>query len=157
MPGSQRNEPFEEPPFEEISNISRMHVQGMEATNADEVWIGAGMKQLLLRTVGRKSGNEHKVALPYWEDANGDWIVVASYAGAKKHPAWYLNLTDRDANPQVYVKHQGGEFWTEPEVLDGDDYSSTWDALTADRDYYNKYQTRTDRKIPLVRLPVPSE
>src|SRR5688500_18660150 len=72
MVESQRNEPFEEPPFEEISNISRMHVQAMEMTDADEVWIGAGMKQILLRTVGRKSGNEHKVALPYWEDPNGD-------------------------------------------------------------------------------------
>jgi deazaflavin-dependent oxidoreductase (nitroreductase family) len=155
MPESQRNEPFEEPPFDEIANISRMHVQGMEVSDADEVWVGAGMKQLLLRTIGRKSGNEHKVALPYWEDTDGNWIVVASYAGAKSHPAWYLNLSDRDANPQVYVKHQRGEFWTEPEVLDGDDYTRTWDALTADREYYRNYQTRTDRQIPLVRLPVP--
>ncbi len=80
---------------------------------------------------------------------------VASYAGAKQHPSWYVNLADRDANPQVYVKHQHGEFWTEPEVLEGDEYARVWGALTADREYYRNYQTRTDRKIPLVRIPVP--
>ena len=35
----------------------------------------------------------------------------------------------------------------------GDDYTETWTALTADRAYYNGYQTRCTRRIPLVRLP----
>jgi hypothetical protein len=37
-------------------------------------------------------------------------------------------------------------------VLDGADYDDTWAALTADRSYYRDYQTRCDRRIPLVRL-----
>src|SRR5215210_5201851 len=53
-PSDQKNQPFEEPPLSEIPGISRMHVAGMEATNDDMVWIGAGMHQLLLRTIGRK-------------------------------------------------------------------------------------------------------
>jgi deazaflavin-dependent oxidoreductase (nitroreductase family) len=110
------------------------------------------MHQLVLRTMGRKSGNEHKVALPYWYDADGHRIVVASFAGAPQHPAWYLNLTDRDANPEVLVRVQDRSFWADARVLDGADYTDTWAALSADRPYYNDYQTRTDRPIPLVRL-----
>ena len=152
MPESQPNEPFEEPPFDQIAGISRMHVQAMESSDADEIWIGAGMHQLVLTTKGRKSGNEHKVALPYWVDDDGSLIVVASYAGAQQHPAWYLNLTDKAANPEVRVQTQQKKFWADAQVLDGDDYTKVWDALTADREYYRNYQTRTDRKIPLVRL-----
>ena len=152
MTESQRNEPYDEPPFDQIAGISRMHVQAMESSDADEVWVGAGMKQLILRTVGRKSGTEHKVALPFWLDGDGKKIVVASYAGAKSHPHWYLNLADRDANPEVLIRTRDGSHWAEAEVLDGDEYSRIWDALTNDREYYREYQTRTDRRLPLVRL-----
>jgi len=152
MTESQRNEPYEEPPFDQIAGISRMHVQAMESSEADEVWVGAGMKQLILRTVGRKSGKEHKVALPYWLDGDGNKIVVGSYAGAKDHPHWYRNLADRDANPEVMIRTRDGSHWADAEILDGDEYTRIWDALTADREYYREYQTRTDRRLPLVRL-----
>ena len=49
----------------------------------DEVWVQAGMHHVTVQTVGRKSGNAHKIALPIWRDANGHRIVVASFAGAK--------------------------------------------------------------------------
>jgi deazaflavin-dependent oxidoreductase (nitroreductase family) len=148
---SQRNEPYEEPPRDEIPGISRMHVQAMEA-GIDEAWSGAGMHQLMLRTVGRKSGNEHKVALPYWVDDDGHKIVVASFAGAQHHPHWYLNLADKSANPEVLVRTRDGSMWAEADVLDGDEYDRIWDELTTDREFYREYQTRTDRRIPLVRL-----
>jgi len=152
-PTDQKNEPFEEPPLSEIPGISRMHVAGMEATNDDMVWVGAGMHQLLLRTVGRKSGNEHKVALPYWLDDDGHRVVVGSFAGYEKHPAWYLNLADRKANPQVQLRVQNREpFWADAQILEGADYDNVWAALVADRPYYADYQSRTTRKLPLVRF-----
>jgi hypothetical protein len=39
-----------------------------------------------------------------------------------------------------------------PEILDGEDYATTWAGLVADRPWYDDYQSRTDRQIPLVRL-----
>ena len=95
----QPNEPFEEPPFEQIAGISRMHAQAMESMDDDIVWKGAGMHQVIIYTIGRKSGNEHKVVVPVWFDDDGHRIVVASYAGAAKHPHWYLNLADRTRQP----------------------------------------------------------
>lgn len=151
-PRDQQSEEFEEPEFEKIAKISRKHVAALEQTDDDSVWILAGMNHVVLTTIGRRSGREHKVALPFWLDPDGHRIVVASYAGAEQHPAWYLNLSDRAANPRVHVRVQGGTYWSEPQVLDGADYEATWKALVADRPHYADYRTRTTRRIPLVRL-----
>jgi deazaflavin-dependent oxidoreductase (nitroreductase family) len=148
----QRNEPFERPPRDVIPDISRGHVAAQEASDDDAVWVAAGMKHVIVQTVGRRSGREHKVTLPYWLDQDGCRVVVASFAGAPQHPAWYLNLADRAANPQVLCRVQGRQFWADAEVLDGDDYTEIWRALTADRPYYLDYQSETERRIPLVRL-----
>jgi hypothetical protein len=52
----------------------------------------------------------------------------------------------------VWVKTQQGAFWADAQILDGEDYERTWAQLVADRPYYDDYQSRTDRRIPLVRL-----
>jgi deazaflavin-dependent oxidoreductase (nitroreductase family) len=149
---NQRTEPFVEPPRETIPGISRRHVATLEVSDADADWVRGNQHLIVLRTLGRKSAKEHKVALPYWLDPDGHRILVASFAGAPRHPHWYLNLADRTANPEVLVRAQKGSFWAEAQVLEGEDYDRTWAALTADRAHYIDYQTRTDRKIPLVRL-----
>ncbi|HEY8216776.1 MAG TPA: nitroreductase/quinone reductase family protein [Acidimicrobiia bacterium] len=146
---------WETPSHDEIVQLTATHVEAMESMDdVDEVWQQAGMHHVLLRTVGRKSGKEHKVALPTWRDPDGGRVVVASFAGSKAHPSWYLNLSDRDANPEVLVKVQGGKtFWSKPEILDGEEYERIWAMLNADRAWYDSYQAKTDRRIPLVRLP----
>jgi deazaflavin-dependent oxidoreductase (nitroreductase family) len=144
---------WETPSLEEIPVITKGHVAALETTDADEAWVLAGMHHIVIRTIGRKSGNEHKVALPTWKDADGNRIVVASFAGAPQHPSWYLNIADREANPEVLCRVQHGQFWSVPEILEGDEYDRTWAALVADRAWYQDYQAKTDRRIPLVRFP----
>ncbi len=145
---------WETPSHDEIPQISKMHVQAMESTDDDAVWVQAGMHHVLIRTIGRKSGNEHKIALPFWRDPDGVRVVVASFAGAEAHPAWFLNLRDRDANPEVLVRVQGGQFWSVPDILEqGEERDRLWALLLEDRAWYADYQTRTERTIPLVRLP----
>jgi len=143
---------WETPPLDEIPKISKMHVEAMEGTDDDAVWVQAGMHHVIVHTIGRKSGKEHKVALPIWRDADGNRIVVASYAGAPQHPSWFLNLRDRSQR-EVLCRVQGGRFWSVPEVLEGDDYQQVWNQLNADRAWYDAYRAKTDRQIPLVRLP----
>jgi deazaflavin-dependent oxidoreductase (nitroreductase family) len=144
---------WETPSHDEIPKISKMHVQALETMQGDEVWVQAGMHHVLLQVTGRKSGAIQKVALPTWRDPSGHRIVVASFAGAVAHPAWYVNLRDREANPEVRCTVQNGAYWSVPEILHGEDYTTTWAQLTADRAWYNDYQARTPRRIPLVRLP----
>jgi len=144
---------FETPTPQQIVKISAKHVAMMETSDADDTWIWVGMEHLLLRTIGRRSGNEHKVALPFWRDPGGHRVVVASFGGAPTDPAWFLNLSDRTANPEVLVRVQGGLFWSEQQILDGDDYDATWAGLVADRPWYDDYVAKAGgRRIPLVRL-----
>jgi len=144
---------WETPPLDEIPKLSRMHVAAMETSDDDAVWQQAGMHHVLLRTVGRTTGKEHAVALPTWRDPQGRRVVVASFAGAPEHPQWYRNLADRAANPEVLVRVQGGQFWSTPVILEGDEYDEVWALLVADRAWYDTYQGKTERRIPLVALP----
>ena len=152
MPDAQGAEPFADPRRDDIPAISRHHVAAMEASNDSSAWISSGMSCVVLTTIGRRSGREHKVALPYWRDPDGHMIVVASFAGAARHPAWYLNGADREANELVHARVQDGEFSASFEILEGADYQRTWAALTSDRPWYLDYQARCERRIPLVRL-----
>ena len=153
MSEDQRNTNFETPPIEKIPDITRQHVAYLESTMDDEAWKSAGMRHLILQTIGRKSGKAHKVALPYWCDATGRRIVVASYAGGKKNPAWYHNLADKEANPKVWIQDREERAWVQVELLQGDEYAEAWEALTRERDYYLDYQRKCERQIPLIRLP----
>lgn len=141
---------WETPSHADIVELTKAHVGALETMTDDVVWIQAGMHHVLLHTIGRRSGNEHKVALPIWRDENGHRIVVGSFAGATKHPSWFFNL---EATPRVKVRSQTGLFWSDAEILTGDDRAQAWAGLVADRAWYTDYQAKTDREIPLVRLP----
>src|SRR5580658_151509 len=147
-PEHQRNEAYVETPREQIPAISRAHVSAMESTDADAVWTAAGMHHLVLRTIGRRSGAEHKVALPYWLDTGGGRVVVASFAGADEHPAWFLNLSDREVNPEVLVRAQHGSYWSVAEIVEDEEYARIWAELVADRPFYDDYRRRTARTLP---------
>lgn len=148
----QTSEEFETPDRAGIPDLTRAHVSEMDASNDDSVWVKAAMAHMLVRTVGRKSGKEHRVALPYWMDANGAPVVVASYAGADVHPAWFHNLADKTANPELFCRFQHEDFWADAEILDGEEYATIWEALTTDRPFYRDYQELTERRLPLVRF-----
>ena len=143
---------WETPGYEEIAEITKGHVAGMEQSDADEVWNVAGMRHVLLYTKGRKSGTEHKVALPTWNDPEGNRIVAGSFAGHEKHPAWFLNIRDRK-EPEILCRVQGKQYWSAPEILDGEEYDRIWNLFVQDRAWYTDYQAKTERRIPLVRLP----
>lgn len=52
----------------------------------------AGMPVLLLTTVGRRTGRSRTVPLTYFEE-DGAIVLVASYGGRPRNPAWFDNLT----------------------------------------------------------------
>jgi deazaflavin-dependent oxidoreductase (nitroreductase family) len=144
---------WDTPSLEEIPVITKAHVAGLESTDDDAAWVLAGMHHIVITTLGRRSGTPHKVALPFWRDPGGLRVVVASFAGAPQHPSWYLNLADRAANPEILCRVQHGSFWSVPDILEGDEHTRIWGLLTADRAWYDNYQAKTERTIPLVRFP----
>jgi deazaflavin-dependent oxidoreductase (nitroreductase family) len=140
------------PPRWLIPRITRIQVWLYERTSGRVGAQVAGMHHLLLRTLGRRSGRPSTVCLPYWCDVEGRRIVVASYGGAPRHPAWYHNLADRSANPEILVRDRDQRAWCVAEVPKGEERDALWEQLVADRPFYLEYQASTERIIPLVRL-----
>ena len=107
---NQKVEQFwDTPTHDQIVEISHAHVEALEASNDDNVWQQVGMHHIILTTIGRRSGKEHKCALPIWCDLDGHRVVVGSFAGADKEPDWLANLRDRDSNGEVKIRTQIGE------------------------------------------------
>lgn len=140
------------PPKWLIPWITHAHVFVYELSRG---WIGArakNMQNLVLRGTRRKSGTPFAVCLPYWLDDAGERIVVASFAGADRHPAWFHNVKDTTANPTVRVRDGARVFSATAEIVQGREYERLWSRLCADRPFYAEYQAKTTRRIPLVRL-----
>jgi deazaflavin-dependent oxidoreductase (nitroreductase family) len=110
-----------------------------------------GVPTILLRTTGRKSGQERTSALVYARDGE-DFLVVASNGGADRPPAWLLNLK---AQPEVSFQ-LGRERRTataRPVHPDDADYERLMKLCNDNnKDRYATYRTRTDRPIPVVVL-----
>jgi deazaflavin-dependent oxidoreductase (nitroreductase family) len=106
-------------------------------------------KQLLLITVGRKSGEPRPVALTYLEDG-GRWIVVASNAGDDRDPTWWLNLA---AQPRAEVMIGGRKVPIVAREVPDPERETLYQRFIDDIDQsYAEYQTRTTRRIPVVAL-----
>lgn len=107
-----------------------------------------GVPTLLLTTRGNKSGTARRTALIYGRDGD-DYVVMASYAGAPKHPDWYLNLV---ADPEVVIQ-MGEDIMTgTARTVADEDRDRVWKVMTAIWPDYDEYSTKTSRKIPLVAI-----
>jgi deazaflavin-dependent oxidoreductase (nitroreductase family) len=111
----------------------------------------AGTRNLLLRTVGAKTGQPRTNALTYARDGD-DYVIVASLGGAPRSPGWYHNLrANADAEIQVATTRIPV---TARAVLPGDpDRDRLWRLADRNNDgRYTNYQKATTRPIPVVVL-----
>ena len=108
-----------------------------------------GMPVAELVTTGRRSGKERStmLAVPITE---GDRLVlVASFGGDDRHPAWYLNL---QANPEVRVTTSGSTRTMIARIATKEERAALWPQITSVFEGYARYQERTERPIPVVIL-----
>jgi deazaflavin-dependent oxidoreductase (nitroreductase family) len=102
----------------------------------------------VLETTGARSGLPRRNAVIYFHD--GDTVtIVASNAGAARHPSWYHNLR---AHPDVVF---GGTPMRATVVADDSERDRLW--RLADRVFpafasYRRSAARVHRRIPIVRL-----
>jgi deazaflavin-dependent oxidoreductase (nitroreductase family) len=108
-----------------------------------------GMPVLKLTTVGRKSGDRRTTMLTSPLIEGDDVILVASFGGDDRNPAWFLNLV---AEPDVEIDIDGAKRRMRARVAEGDERSRLWESVTAKHANYADYQRRTDRQIPVVVL-----
>ena len=114
-----------------------------------------GRPMLLLRTVGRRTGQPRTAALLYVRDGDA-YVVIASKGGAPRHPGWFHNLT---AKPAVEIQVGRERMRVRARVAEGKERSRLWArADEINQGQYAVYQSRTSRKIPVVVLePMPSK
>jgi deazaflavin-dependent oxidoreductase (nitroreductase family) len=112
----------------------------------------AGAHLLLLTTVGAKTGETRVNPMMYFPDGDTR-IVVASAAGADKHPGWYHNLM-KDSAVHVEASVDGGieEYEAVASVMPENKRSVKYAEIGASNPGFAAYQEKTDRKIPLVVL-----
>jgi deazaflavin-dependent oxidoreductase (nitroreductase family) len=110
---------------------------------------GFGMPVLELTTIGRKSGRPRTIVLTSPVQEGGALVIVASYGGDDRHPAWFLNLRD---NPNVEVAMRGEKRAMRARVASPDERAGLWPRVTEAYRGYAAYQRRTGREIPLVLL-----
>jgi deazaflavin-dependent oxidoreductase (nitroreductase family) len=113
-----------------------------------------GAPALILETIGARSGEPRHAMLGYVEDGPGSWLVVASLAGAARNPAWLYNLA-RDPMATVEMG-DGRRVRVDAATLEGSELEAAWQKLAAEAPEYAKYQSQTDREIPVVRLTATS-
>jgi len=107
-----------------------------------------GQPIVVLESAGAKSGKARRIPLLHMRD--GDRVIlVASNVGQKRHPAWYHNLK---ANPRARLFTRGGSGWYTAGEAEGEERERLWNLLTEYYTGYGKYQTRTERRIPVMVL-----
>lgn len=109
-----------------------------------------GMDLLILHTVGRRSRQRRETPVTWFADGEDAWLVVAS-GGGNRHPDWYVNLMAHPDRASIELPGRGTVPVT-PHRLDGDERVRAWQRIIADQPRYARYQRKSDREYPLVRL-----
>ena len=125
------------------------HVRRYRETGGDvgHIW-KEGSTILLLTTKDRKTGEPRTTPLIYAQDGDR-YVIVASKGGAPTHPGWYLNL-QKDPNVELQVLDE--VFPARARTAEGEERERLWELVNRQWPDYAGYQTKTDRKIPVVVL-----
>ena len=108
-----------------------------------------GMPLVELVTTGRRSGKEHSTMLAVPIVDSYRLVLVASFGGDDRHPAWYLNL---EANPEVRAARAGSTRIMIARIATEEERAELWPQITSVFEGYARYQKRTERPIPVVIL-----
>ena len=107
-----------------------------------------GRPLLLLTTTGARSGQRRTTPMMYVSDGNR-LLVIASNAGAPKHPAWYYNLL---AHPRVTVEVGKETYDATAIVTEGAERQRLWTRIVEQYPFFADHQAKITRQIPVIAL-----
>ncbi|WP_405584719.1 nitroreductase/quinone reductase family protein [Streptomyces sp. NBC_01092] len=108
-----------------------------------------GARLLLLTTTGARTGRPHTTPLGYLPDGGDRVLVIASAAGAPRHPAWFHNLL---AHPQVTVESGAFTYEARAVVLEGEERDRAFARAMEAEPGWAEYQAKTTRVLPVIAL-----
>lgn len=106
------------------------------------------MHTLVLATTGRRTGRPRRTCLIYGR-SGGDFVVVASKAGADRDPEWLTNLL---ADPGAGVQAGTRRFTARARVATPAERGPLWTMMAQIFPLHDDYARKTDREIPVVLL-----
>lgn len=128
-----------------LGAIHRLVYRASGGRIGGRVW---NLPVVLLTTTGRRTGKKRTVPLCSFRDGN-DVVVIASYGGLDRPPAWWLNL---EASPQAELQEGRSRRTVIARNADPDERARLWGEVTARAPGYLEYERRTTREIPVVIL-----
>lgn len=108
-----------------------------------------GMPVVLLTTTGRRSGKRRATMLTAPVHDEERVVLVASFGGDRRHPAWFLNLRH---DPDVELAMGGRPRRMRARVASEAEKAALWPSIVGAYRGYDAYQRRTGRDIPVVVL-----
>ena len=111
-----------------------------------------GQPLLMLTTVGAKTGKRRRAVVARFPDPDhpDSWLVVGSNNGSARHPAWCYNLAKNPDQARITVAGKTDQ--ATPESLEGAEREAAWKRVVATAPGFARYETTTDRLIPIIRL-----
>ena len=108
-------------------------------------------RPLLLVTLGRRTGIERPVVLPYFESGGGRIAIVGSRGGMPSDPHWARNLR---AHPEASVVVGRREHRVRARVAQGEERAHLWREIVQRAPVYAGYQERAKahRELPVFVL-----
>jgi F420H(2)-dependent quinone reductase len=103
---------------------------------------------VMLSCRGARSGLKREVPL-LSTSVGEEFVLVASRGGAIENPAWYHNLK---ANPACTLTVRGQPLECTAREVSGEERDRYWRAAVANYSGFARYQTRTNRAIPVIVL-----
>ena len=83
-------------------------------------------------------------------DGENAWLVAATLGGSARHPAWVLNMAKHP--DEIWLEVGPERFKVRGESLEGPERDQALARIAAVAPRDGKYQEKTDREIPIVRL-----
>jgi len=132
----------------DLASFNEKLIDEFRANGGKVTGMFADSPLVLLTTTGAKTGTERTTPVVYFEDS-GNVVIVASLAGAPRHPAWFWNIR---ANPEVILERGSEKFRARARIPGPAERDRLYARASELMPAFVEYQKKTTRVIPVVAL-----
>lgn len=130
-----------------LKAMFKAHTAIYEASDG-RIGAWAGLPTLLLSVTGRKSGQIRSTPLVYFQDGDS-YVVVGSDGAARHDPQWWKNL---QVDPMGAIRVGRKKYDVRATLATGSERERLWELGKTVNPMWARYQTRTERELPVVVL-----